>query len=458
VRDGRLERLAKYASDLPPALGPLVKQSLARRVDDRFQSAAEFRDALGDLLFRARLRVSPGDLGRIAADFLDKSPEALGRAREQLKDWKMPTTLLGDPPPPAPPTASTPTPAATADSTAAQLRPASPAPLAAASADTPELAVAVEEHTGPRKVEKPKREQYKMDARMAAALDNLMTSPMTTIDLDMYQALTPAPGQAPPLVSSPIMGPGMGVPSWTPRPPALPVAEITGELNAITPMRMFSDLAVSGETGLLRFEIPHVSEVYLVRGAPESLGSQLGGQRFGEYLASRGVLRADEVKVALAQVHNFEGKIVDAIIGLGILQPVEVFRLLSEQVRQRVIEIFGFSQGQASFYRNLRNSNDSFPLGLDPFEILGAGVLTLPALHLQQRFVALHDLRPRACDPPRLSLEAFRLGPTPRELWGMLDGGRTVREWLMLFQNADEQLTFLRTLYLLLETGLASLG
>ena len=58
VRDGRLERLTKYAGDLPPALDRIVKQALARRVGDRFQSAAEFRDALSDLLFKVRMRVS----------------------------------------------------------------------------------------------------------------------------------------------------------------------------------------------------------------------------------------------------------------------------------------------------------------------------------------------------------------------------------------------------------------
>jgi hypothetical protein len=140
------------------------------------------------------------------------------------------------------------------------------------------------------------------------------------------------------------------------------------------------------------------------------------------------------------------------------MKPVDVFRLLSEQVRQGVLETFGFLQGRAQFFRNTRNPHESFPLGLDPFEILGAGVLSHPFEHLQRRFVVLRDLRPRAFDPPRLSHEAFRLGPTPRELWSMLDGTRTVREWLRHFQSADEQLTFLRTLYLLLETGLAGLA
>jgi serine/threonine protein kinase len=516
VRDGRLERLTKYAGDLPPALDKIVKQALARRVADRFQNAGEFRDALGDLLFKVRMRVSASDVGRIAVDFLDGSPEAVPRVREQVKRWELPAALLNDgaapaasapapqprtstpvqgvnlpnppsikaPAPPsvkapAPPSVKAPAPAAVAAAPAPAPSPApAPAPSSSAAAAAAAVAAAAEdapmakpvaggesievpmvEDDAPRKKKKRgERERYKIDAETAAALDNLLTQPISVVDLDMYEApLTPAPRS--------VTGPTTGsLPMSTPppvstvAPGAMPPPETVAELTAVTPMRVFSDLAVGAATGLLRFEIPsHVSEVYLVRGAPESLGSQLSGQRFGEYLAARGILKPQELKVAVAQLPNFGGKIVDTIIGLGIMKPVDVFRLLSEQVRQRVLETFSFSQGRAAFYRNLRNPHESFPLGLDPFEILGAGVLILPFEHLQRRFVVLRDLRPRAYDPPRLSPEAFKLGPTPRELWSMLDGTRTVREWLLHFQTADEQLTFLRTLYLLLETGLAGL-
>ena len=39
----------------------------------------------------------------------------------------------------------------------------------------------------------------------------------------------------------------------------------------------------------------------------------------------------------------------------------------------------------------------------------------------------------------------------------MFDGEQTVRGWLDQFGDPDERLTFLRALYLLVETGLAEL-
>jgi hypothetical protein len=74
VRDGRLDRLDKYAKDLPPELDTLMRKALAKRVEDRFQTAGEFRDAMGDLLFRWGKRVSPSDVGSWPADMRTRDP------------------------------------------------------------------------------------------------------------------------------------------------------------------------------------------------------------------------------------------------------------------------------------------------------------------------------------------------------------------------------------------------
>ena len=55
----------------------------------------------------------------------------------------------------------------------------------------------------------------------------------------------------------------------------------------------------------------------------------------------------------------------------------------------------------------------------------------------------------------RISPEAFRLGPTPHEVLGLLDGSITLRTWAARFVSAEELLTFYRTLYLLVESSMA---
>ncbi len=52
VRDARLDRLHKYAAEFPVELRLLIERALQRRPEDRWQSAAEFRDAVDEWLRR----------------------------------------------------------------------------------------------------------------------------------------------------------------------------------------------------------------------------------------------------------------------------------------------------------------------------------------------------------------------------------------------------------------------
>jgi serine/threonine-protein kinase len=237
------------------------------------------------------------------------------------------------------------------------------------------------------------------------------------------------------------------------RPP-----DSAGDISVITPMRLFCDLAVAGETGLLRFEVPGtIKEIFLVGGAPESVSSSLPSERFGEYLVTKEILGRGDLELALGMLPHYNGKLGDTLVALGLLRPLDVFRLLSQQVRDRVIDVFGWTEGTFAFFRGTTNPSDSFPLGLDTFEILGAGVVNLPGEQLEQRFTAQEDFRPVATHTERVQPEAFRIGPTPREVLELLDGERPLRAWMDHFSEPEERLTFLRSLYLLVETDLAQL-
>jgi eukaryotic-like serine/threonine-protein kinase len=70
VRDARLDRLHKYASEFPVELRVLTTRALQRRPEDRWQSAAEFRDALDEWL-RRTTRVSSRDLATLLGQVIN---------------------------------------------------------------------------------------------------------------------------------------------------------------------------------------------------------------------------------------------------------------------------------------------------------------------------------------------------------------------------------------------------
>ncbi len=502
VRDGRLERLDKYCRDIPDDLDFIVRKSLKKRVGDRYQTAAEFRDALSDLLFRFGFRVTSRDLATVANDYFDPLPEGVARLKAHASKWHMKQDRVRVPSAPTAVGGRRGAVAENQDRTEETPPPEVTRPTSRASSD--DLDVVIDDDVGGA------------EAGEADAMGRALDRPLAIVELDRYEEPAtptapvplapvasdtgPLPYPSPPgsygaspagpmrvgssgaiAVSSPYGSP-FGVPAGTPSTATLPTQRATnssvglapttdlsrpmstevrppdkaGDLSIISPMRMFADLAAGNETGLLRFELsPHVKEVYLVRGAPESVNSSLQSERFGEYLVSRGFLTPQNLDVALQNVPRFSGKLGDALVGLGLMRPLDVFRLLSQQVRERVMEIFSWVQGYFSFYRGVRNPQEAFPLGLDTFEILGAGLLTLPYEFLERKFTPFLEYRPRANPFGRIQPEAFRLGPTPREVLNFLDGSRTLRDWMSHFTQTEELLTFLRTLYLLVETDLA---
>jgi eukaryotic-like serine/threonine-protein kinase len=512
VRDGRLERLDKYCKDIPAELETIVRKSLKKRVGDRYQTAGEFRDALGDLLFKAGFRVTPRDLGQISNDYFDQTPDGLSQLKDHAAKWQMKedTRARGTSAVPtsvnknrlARPSEDAATDQTPAPQVASQVtRPEVPSPNTIKTSGD-DLDVVIDDDVGA--------------SAMNDAMNRALDRPLAIVDLDTYEepptpasgvpmSLAPGSNETGPLpypgppgsyglapagsmrpgssgaisVSSPYGSPfggHMGPPS-TGTLPTQPSSSVgpspttdlsrplstgarppdkAGDLSIISPMRLFADLAAGNETGLLRFEMsPHVKEVYLVRGAPESVNSSLKSERFGEYLVSRGFLTMHNLDVALQNQPRFSGKLGDTLVGMGLMRPLDVFRLLSQQVRERVMEIFSWVQGYFSFYRGVRNPQEAFPLGLDTFEILGAGLLTLPYEFLERKFRPFLDYRPRANPFGRIAPEAFRLGPTPREVLNFLDGSRSLRDWMSHFTQTEELLTFLRTLYLLVETDLA---
>jgi serine/threonine protein kinase len=80
VRDAKLTRYDKYGVDIEPSLSDIVRKALKKSVDERWQTAAQFRDALAEWLFDHRYRVTP----KIVADVVTELHDAVVARRHGL--------------------------------------------------------------------------------------------------------------------------------------------------------------------------------------------------------------------------------------------------------------------------------------------------------------------------------------------------------------------------------------
>ena len=71
VRDAKLTRLDKYGADLDPNLQSIVRTALKKPVDERWQNAAAFREALSEWLFENRKRMTPKNVADVVHDLRD---------------------------------------------------------------------------------------------------------------------------------------------------------------------------------------------------------------------------------------------------------------------------------------------------------------------------------------------------------------------------------------------------
>jgi len=238
---------------------------------------------------------------------------------------------------------------------------------------------------------------------------------------------------------------------------ALPTPDLSGSLPEHSLTKLLFGLATAEETGLLVLHHEALTkDIYLVDGDPHYITSNLADELFGQYLVKRKVVSEGELAMALAMLPHFGGKLGDALVALKLMRPVQVLRHLTHQVRQKLLNAFSWHDGRFAYYRGRGCSKEAAPLGLDAFEIVGAGVSEIPEDVLMGRLQPMLGRSPRSVSPPPVPPEIFRLGAVPRQLFDQLDGRHTVTELLSRFDDAAQRADFARIVYLLLETGLAS--
>ena len=484
VRDVKLDRLEKYGGHIEPDLKAIVLRGLARELKNRYPSAGVFRDVLGEWLFSKRQRVTPADLAlfieglgpivrppqgsppdggrgtlvgpatkakelavqdqaRLARETADKIRRESASQRAAASPVRTRARTASDENP------------IVVDEPAMEMAPTAPAP-SVPHAIPPSVVVPV-----------PILPQPAATVAPASAAPAAAVAPATEISEPIVVFERPAPAAASPgqvptpepfdaisNVEARPPGPLPGPPKVV-RPSERPHEE--GDLAFLPPIRVLYRLAVDKSTGLLVVDNSVVmKEIYFANGAPEYVASNLTKELLGEYLVAQKVISAAELAMALAMMPHFGGKIGDTLVGLGLLKPLDVFRHLSRQVRDKIVDVCTWPRGTFQWYPGKRNTRDAFPLGLDAFEVLGAGATALPEEMMEAWALPYHERHPVAAKNPRVVPEAFRLGNYPRDIYNRLDGRIPLRQHLARFTSPDDRLAFLRTVYLFVQSDLST--
>ena len=458
VRDADLHRLRRYGKTIPRDLMTVLESALARDPEARYQDAATFRDALHRYLFDNRLMVHNNDVRRFLERLDVAEPGDRAVATQGAPQQREPTPEEVAEIPKTPETEY-------ASQTGERVCVLSRAEVEGTQA----------EEEGGRQVLGHKRKIMlgppPRPRPVPSSLPQTGEAPRIATDdalAAMPEVGDEGTGSAHDFRTRESDEQQIPMPSHTPSPPkprhvaasrisgrvATLSPELSGDLGERSLVAVLFPLAVDEETGLIVLQSGEaVKEIYLVDGDPHFVASNLPEELFGQYLVQRGAITEGELAMALAMLPHFEGKLGSTLVGLGLLRPMEVLRYLTHQVRQKLVNAFGWERGRYSFYKGHQAEQEAAPLGLDAFEMIGAGVKALSVELVERRLAPVWSRRPKAVPGP-VPPEVFRLGAETRAVFNKLDGRRTLGEMVEPYDDVEERGFFLRVAYLFIEAGL----
>ncbi len=403
IRDGDLSQFERAAASVPEDLRRITYRALAPLREDRYASAAAFADALEELVRRRRLQLAPSALARVA--------RALGVFASI---------------PSAEPTDAT-------DAGAARARRHSTLP-------PPPMADPFDAPSARYRVVRPDREAEVLP--FAKVVEQLVTGKLPAVtqlardagplrELLAYRELAR-------FLSSPAL-------RWEdvedPRAVPLDRARLPG---------LFYRIAAERETGVLLLRAgARRKKIYFVDGVPEFLASTDPGELLGEQLIAQGAVLRVEVERALAVLPRYGGRLGDALVGIGALRPVELYRAVFDQVETRFLELFRWTEGQLTFRHGARSHEETVPLAFNVADLVARGVRASYSEEEQRRTLA--GLRGPLVPSPQGGLDALRLTYSEEQVLRRLRTPSTLAEVEQRDRTAPEVVA--RALFLGLSSG-----
>jgi serine/threonine protein kinase len=427
VRDVRITRLD--LSGVEPALVTIVQRALEKRPEDRYPTAAAFRDALDEWLFAKRALNMNQQLAALVGEIraeVDEWRRSGQRATPELDDLRDPTgpvTTMWARGSVAPPNTSVPSVPRTLTI---------PPRTVAKGSDAP--------HPG----EKPQLGVHpRLVPRKAPSLSGIEEVLPTRTPTERREQLA--------MSSEEIRQAGQ------PTPPSLatlePAPEDSGDFARTSPLRVLFHLMRTRATGLLAVTINDVvrKDIYIRDGQLAGVWSSDANDLFGNYLVAQRILSDGELSMALAMVSHYGGKIGDTLVGLGLLGRVEVFRHLTRHARTKVVDLCSSTAGRYAWYAGKEDPRESFPLEPEAFSMLGEAALSLRPEVIDTWLTTKRHERLATVKTQRVSPDVFGI-PSALSLYAQIDAARSIGT---LVDASADRARAARTLYLFTACELA---
>ncbi|GAB4290031.1 MAG: hypothetical protein Kow0090_02980 [Myxococcota bacterium] len=236
----------------------------------------------------------------------------------------------------------------------------------------------------------------------------------------------------------------------------------SGFFTEVSPVKLFYRFAAAHETGRIELRRDKIiKQVYLREGLPEFVRSNVESEKLGEFLIRQGSITRDQFNIAMSNLAKHHGRLGDALLAMNALPAHELFQLLAQQVRAKILEIFSWKKGTYAFYPGEATTSEVIPLGIGSFAVLTEGVRAgVTKEDLLEYFRDKFDLPLKIKKNTVLDVEALKLSSKEMRVVKAIDGTKSINDLVFLVALSNEEMinTMYRTIYLLNEVELLSIG
>jgi serine/threonine-protein kinase len=429
IRDADVSAIDRAANRVPDDVRAVLLRALAKDRALRYPTAAAFAEAIEEILRRRRLQVGPAKLaawieklGLVPVEETEETPSETGM-RQTANLAVAPATGQGEP-----------------------KRSTSNIPSSSKPGDAKDVAPAIYKVKMPGgPAVGPLTYPRLVELFVTGGVDNRAmisreTGPFR--DASTYAELTR-------FTQSPALRWDDTV--WS-------TAQERGPIDRVLLPSRLCHLALERATGAIHLrDGSRKKKVYLVEGIPEFVVSTDKKELFGEHLVARGQVLRMEVEMALAMLPRFNGRLGDALVGLGVLRPIELFRAIHQQTQDRFLELFHWRKGEMAFVRGARSHEETFPLGIDPFDLVLRGVRDSYALEeLEAILGTLEEFPIEPVIPLPVRIEAFRFAEAEEAVLKSVKTPMTVEEIVKANKKRASKEESLRAIFCALSCELLS--
>ncbi len=231
-----------------------------------------------------------------------------------------------------------------------------------------------------------------------------------------------------------------------------------GEIRHLAVPWLFQEIISSKKSGTAVFEQSKLTKkVYFGNGDILFASSNVDDDGLAEFLLRQGRINQAQFDASSEIVIKTRKKLGAVLIELGLLSPKDLVVQVKLQVKQIILGLFAWRDGQYSFKEGVLPADEIIPLQMSAADLVLEGVQALDWQFIRKTLPPMKTVLQAASgsDPSPIFPHA-NLSADQKTVLSLIDGARTIEEICSLTGMGD--FNTLKSIYLLLALRMAAAG